>query len=206
MVAKPGIKDKIINQFTVKKYMMNQIYALGVIGYRGNFDILWKKEQFRGLLTTELGNVDFEFEIDDQKKFVMGTVDTDSLRLGSLLQMNWLGNIDCSATFSVDISKERTAAMRKEKGGKLPIGSVNANVRKVGYRMISMKDIEAEIHSDGALAKGEVTMNRSLTGLALEFSFTNTTEMHKMKVKPRLRFSKKKEVVKDEQHKGAAIE
>jgi hypothetical protein len=205
MVAKPGIKDKIINQFTVKKYMMNQIYALGVIGYRGNFDILWKKEQFRGLLTTELGNVDFEFEIDDQKKFVTGTVDTDSLRLESLFQMNWLGNIACSATFSVDISKKRTAAMRKEKGGKLPIGSVNANVRKVGYRMISMKDIEAEIHSDGALAKGEVTMNRSLTGLALEFSFTNTTEMHKMKVKPRLRFSKKKEVVKDEQHKGAAI-
>ena len=30
MVAKPGIKDKIINQFTVKKYMMYQLYALVV--------------------------------------------------------------------------------------------------------------------------------------------------------------------------------
>lgn len=31
MVAKPGIKDKIINQFSVKKFMMRQLYALGTI-------------------------------------------------------------------------------------------------------------------------------------------------------------------------------
>ena len=50
MVARPGIKDKIINQFTVKKYMLYQIYAMGVVRYHGSFDILWRKEQFRGLM------------------------------------------------------------------------------------------------------------------------------------------------------------
>ena len=57
MVAKPGIKDKIINQFTVKKYMMYQIYALGVVKYHGSFDILWRKEQFRGLMWTSSSNL-----------------------------------------------------------------------------------------------------------------------------------------------------
>ena len=63
MVAKPGIKDKIINQFTVKKYMMYQVYALGVIKYHGSFDILWRKEQFRGLLNTEKKNSSGVFSI-----------------------------------------------------------------------------------------------------------------------------------------------
>lgn len=43
MVARPGIKDKIINQFPVKKHMMYQVYALGVVKYHGSFDVLWRK-------------------------------------------------------------------------------------------------------------------------------------------------------------------
>ena len=61
MVAKPGIKDKLINQFPVKKFMMRQLFALGTLRYHGSFDILWKKEIFRGRLNTEVGNINFEF-------------------------------------------------------------------------------------------------------------------------------------------------
>ena len=188
MVAKPGIKDKIVNQFTVKKYMMYQLYALGVIKYHGEFDILWKKEKFRGLLNTEKGDIDFDFEIDGVDKYLTGNVSTDSLKLGELFMLKRLKDIDCSASFRIDISKERTAEMRKEVGGKLPIGNVKADIRKVGYRNIFLKNIVADIQSDGALANGSVTMKGSLTDLMLEFSFTNTDEMHKMKVKPRLLF------------------
>ena len=188
MVAKPGIKDKIVNQFTIKKYMMYQLYALGVIKYHGEFDILWKKEKFRGLLNTEKGDIDFDFEIDGVDKYLTGNVSTDSLKLGELFMLKRLKDIDCSASFRIDISKERTAEMRKEVGGKLPIGNVKADIRKVGYRNIFLKNIVADIQSDGALANGSVTMKGSLTDLMLEFSFTNTDEMHKMKVKPRLLF------------------
>lgn len=193
MVAKPGIKDKIINQFTVKKYMMNQVYALGLIRYAGSFDILWKKQQFRGLLNTEKGKVNFNFELDGITKYVSGKVSTDSLKLGELFQLEKLGNINCSANFKIDISKSRTAVMRKQKGGKLPIGHVDADVKEIGYRNIKMKNIVADIESDGAIANGDVTLKGSLTDLVLQFSFTNTDEMHKMKVKPKLKFGKGKD-------------
>ena len=188
MVAKPGIKHKIINQFTVKKYMMNQIFAMGLVRYAGSFNILWKKQQFRGLLNTEKGDVDFNFELDGVNKYITGNVSTDSLKLGELFQLEKLGNIDCTASFKVDISKSRTGVMRKQKGGKLPMGQVKADIRKIGYRNINMKNIIADIESDGAIANGDVTLKGSLTDLILQFSFTNTDEMSKMKVKPRLRF------------------
>ena len=190
MVAKPGIKDKIINQFTVKKYMMYQLYALGVIKYHGDFDILWKKQKFRGVLNTEKGDIDFNFEVDGANKYLTGNVSTDSLKLGELFQLKRLGDIDCSASFCVDISKERTKEMRKEKEGKLPIGNVKADVKKVQYRNITLKNIVADIQSDGALASGDITMKGNLTDLMLQFTFTNTNEMQKMKVKPKLKFRK----------------
>ena len=188
MVAKPGIKDKIINQFTVKKYMMYQVYALGVIKYHGSFDILWRKEQFRGFLNTEKGDINFDFQLDGNTKYLTGRASTDMLKLGELFELKRIGNIDCSATFSIDCSKKRTAEIRKEKGGKLPIGKVTADIRKVEYRKLPLKNILANIDSDGAVADGNITLKGSLTDLMVEFSFTNTTEMHKMKVKPKLKF------------------
>lgn len=193
MKAKPGIKDKIINQFTVKKYMMYQVYALGLIRYAGSFDILWKKQQFRGLMNTEKGDINFDFEVDGKDKYLTGNVSTDSLHLGELFKLKQINDIDCSAKFKVDISKARTALMRREKGGKLPIGHVEADIKKVGYRMIHMKNIVANIESDGAIANGDVTLKGSLTNLVLQFSFTNTDEMHKMKVKPKLSFGHNKD-------------
>ena len=188
MVAKPGIKDKIINQFTVKKYMMYQVYALGVIKYHGSFDILWRKEQFRGVLNTEKGDIDFDFQLDGNTHYLTGNANTDMLKLGELFELKRIGNIDCSATFSIDYSKKRTAEIRKEKGGKLPIGKVTADIRKVEYRKLPLMNILANIDSDGAVADGNITLKGSLTDLMVEFSFTNTTEMHKMKVKPKLKF------------------
>ena len=188
MVARPGIKDKIINQFTVKKYMMYQIYALGVVKYHGSFDILWQKELFRGLMKTEKGDVDFEFQLDESTKYLTGRASTNALHLGDLFNMKNLGNIDCSATFKIDYSKQRTAEMRQEKGGKLPIGEVKADVRSVAYRNIVLKNLQVSIESDGALADGDITLKGHMTDLMLEFSFTNTAEMQKVKVKPRLKY------------------
>lgn len=188
MVAKPGIKDKIINQFNVKKHMMYQVYALGVVKYHGSFDVLWRKEQFRGLLNTEKGDIDFEFQIDGNTKYLSGRVNSDSLKLGDLFKLKKIHNIAASAEFNVDISKQRTAERRKEKGGKLPFGTIHADIRKVDFKNLHLKNIEAHIESDGAEAKGDITLKGSLTDLMLEFSFMDTEAMQDMKVKPRLKF------------------
>ena len=188
MVAKPGIKDKIINQFTVKKYMMYQVFALGVIKYHGSFDILWRKEQFRGVLNTEKGDINFDFQLDGNTRYLTGNASTEMLKLGELFELKKIGDIDCSASFTVDYSKQRTAEIRKEKGGKLPIGNITADIRKIEYRKLPLKNIIANIESDGAVAEGSVTLKGNLTDLMVEFSFTNTTEMHDMKVKPKLKF------------------
>lgn len=188
MVARPGIKDKIILQFPGKKHMLYQLYALGVVKYHGSFDILWRKQQFRGLLNTEKGNIDFEFQLDGNTKYLSGRASTDSLELGDLFKLKKIHDVAASATFNVDVSKPRTAEIRKKKGGKLPIGEVTADISRIGYKNIHLKNIYADIESDGAVAEGTVTMKGSLTDLMLEFYFTDTEAMHQMKVKPRLKF------------------
>lgn len=188
MVAKPGIKDKIINQFSVKKFMMRQLYALGTIRYHGNFDILWKKEQFRGKLNTEIGNVNFEFAIDNTEKYLTGTLNTNDVIMGQLFEVKDLGTIDCKADFKIDISKARTLKMRKQKGGKLPIGSIEAEVKDCVYKTSHIRDVYATISSDGALADGNVEVRGKHTALVVNFSLTNTEQMSKMKIKPGLKF------------------
>lgn len=188
MVARPGIKDKIILQFPGKKHMLYQLYALGVVKYHGSFDILWRKQQFRGLLNTEKGNIDFEFQLDGNTKYLSGRASTDSLELGDLFKLKKIHDVAASATFNVDVSKPRTAEIRKKKGGKLPIGEVTADISRIGYKNIHLKNIYADIESDGAVAEGTVTMKGSFTDLMLEFYFTDTEAMHQMKVKPRLKF------------------
>ena len=188
MVAKPGIKDKIINQFPVKKFMMRQLFALGTIRYHGNFDILWKKEQFRGKLNTEIGNVNFEFAIDNTEKYLTGTLNTNDVIMGQLFEVKDLGAIDCKADFKIDISKSRTLKMRKQKGGKLPIGSIEAEVKDCEYKTAHIRDVYATINSDGALAEGNVEVRGKHTALVVNFSLTNTEQMSKMKIIPGLKF------------------
>ena len=190
MIAKSGIKDKIIHQFPIKKFLMRQVYALGAIRYHGSFDILWKKEEFRGILNTEMGDVDFNFALDEKTKYLSGQIETDSMKLGGLFDLKKFKDIACTAHFTFDYSKKRTAEIRKKRGGKLPIGSVKADIKRVGYKSIHIKNMLANIKSDGALAEGDVILQGKLTDLVVKFSFTNTEQMHKMKIKPGLKFRK----------------
>lgn len=188
MVAKPGIKDKIINQFPVKKFMMRQLYALGTIRYHGSFDILWKKEIFRGRLNTEVGNINFEFGIDNSEKYLTGTVSTNDVIMGKLFEIKNLGAIDCKADFNIDISKLRTLKMRQQKGGKLPIGSVTAQINDCVYKTSHFRNLYATINSDGAMAEGNAELRGKHTALVVNFSLTNTEQMSKIKIKPGLKF------------------
>ena len=134
MKAQRGIPIQIINQFTVKKLMMNQLDALGTIYYTGNFSVLYKKEIFGGTLRTDAGNLAFTFALDEKTKYVTGFVDSRRIQLGKVLKMPKLNDVGAKANFTIDIHKARTAMIRKKNGGgKLPIGEVKATVYEAGY-------------------------------------------------------------------------
>ena len=182
--------EHVINQFDVKKFMMKQLHALGHFTYQGHFDVLWKKEQFAGVLNTVPGKLNVQLTLDEQSKYVLGTVRTDSFELGKAMDMPDLGKITCKADFKFDISKPRTAQMRKVKGGKLPIGSVQADVAEGRYKKIKVHNFIAELESDGAVATGNITVKGKRVDVLCGFSFTNTNEMKKTKIKPGIRFHK----------------
>jgi len=198
MTAKGNIKERIINQFPVKKFMMKQLNNLGTIYYTGDFSVLYKKETFQGLLNTAGGRIDFNFALDELNKYVYGTARTDSFMLGKVMEMPDLGMIACKANFKFDISKPRTAKMRQQKGGKLPIGQVDAEVYEAKYKKVKVRNVVADMKSDGAVAEGNITMKGGRIDVLCGFSFTNTNEMRKTKIKPGIRFHKLSEERKAE--------
>ena len=194
MQAKNNIAEKVIYQFNVKKMMMKQLRNLGNLSYTGDFAVLWKKEEFKGLLRTRAGNINFYFALDENNKYVKGKATTQSLNLGHVMEIKDLNSISARADFSFDISKPRTAAIRKKKGGKLPIGNVNAVVDDCAYKGIHVRNLSANIKSDGAIASGDVIQQGKRRDIYFSFSFTNTDEMQKMKIThPGIKFHKMSE-------------
>lgn len=189
---------QILKQLPTKKFMMKQLEALGNISYHGSFDILWRKEMFRGKIHTVAGPMDFNFSLDGNSKYATGMVNTDSFRLGNVIGMKDIKKVVCMADFKFDFSKQRTALVRKMRGGKLPIGEVNATIKETDYKFLKLKNIVTSIKSDGAVAQGSVSNKGKLIDLLCDFSFTNTDSLHKMKIKPHIKlhniFSKKDKV------------
>lgn len=177
-----GMAEQVINQFAVKKLMMKQLKRLGTISYTGDFHVLYRKEQFQGQLLTNVGSMNFSFYIDENNKYLVGQASTKNLALGNVMDVKGLGNVEASAKFSIDISKPRTAIMRRQKGGKLPIGTVNATVDDCSFKGIHVRRLTADITSDGAVATGDVKQLGKHRDLFFSFSFTDTNDMSKMKI------------------------
>lgn len=179
--------QKIINQFVVKKFMMRQLNNLGAIGYKGSFDVLYKMEKFRGVLSTSKGSLGFNLTLNEKTKYLTGSVRTKGFRLGQVVEMKDIGDVGFGANFCFDYSKPRTARVRRLRGGKLPIGLVNVKGASASYKKIRMSDINATIKSDGVVAQGHIEQRKKLTDLLCDFTFNNTDSIHKMKIKPTMR-------------------
>lgn len=187
MTAKGGSKERIIKQFPVKRFMMKQLHALGTLHYTGSFNVLYKKEEFQGRLGTAAGALNFYFALDENNKYLSGRASTDSIEIGRVMDMKDIGPVAATATFKVDISKPRTAIMRKRLGGKLPIGEVHAHVMRASYKFVRTRDLTVHIVSDGAVAQGSLDAPGKWMDLSCTFSFTNTNEMQKTKINPKMK-------------------
>jgi hypothetical protein len=81
--------------------------------------------------------------------------------------------------------------MRRKLGGKLPIGELNATINDCSYKGVHVRNIDVNMISDGAWATGDVTQRGNWRDISCSFSFANTDEMQKLKVKhARMRFHK----------------
>jgi hypothetical protein len=191
MKAKSGIKEKIISQFPVKRFLMKQLHNLGDISYKGSFRVIRKEERFWGTLGTAVGSLKFQFWLDERNKYVIGNASTARLDFGRAMGMKDVGALAAKANFKIDISKPRTAAMRRKLGGKLPIGELNATINDCSYKGVHVRNIDVNMISDGAWATGDVIQRGNWRDISCSFSFANTDEMQKLKVKhARMRFHK----------------
>ena len=188
-IIKGGEKERLINQFVVKKFMMKQLHALGTIHYTGSFNVLWKKEEFQGKIRTQVGDIQFYFALDENNKYVFGNAKANDIKLGTVLDMSSIGPVSVTADFKFDISKPRTAVMRRKLGGKLPIGEVKAHVFEASYSFVKVRNVDVNIVSNGAVAEGDLQAPGSFADLSCTFSFTNTNELQKMKIKPKMRIN-----------------
>lgn len=188
MKAQRGVPIQVINQFTVKKMMMNQLDALGTLYFTGDFSVLWKKEIFSGQLRTDVGNLAFKFSIDELTKYVNGYVYSKKIQLGKALKMPKVNDVGAEANFVVDIHKARTAMIRKKNGGgKLPIGEVQATIFEAGYNGFRLKNMKVDFASNGVLAEGNVSHSKKAMDWDCSFSFTDVDKMSDLKVKPKVK-------------------
>ena len=178
---------RIIDQFVVKKFMMRQLNELGAISFVGSFDVLYKIEKFRGMLSTSKGHLGVNIVLNENTKYLTGSVRTKGFRLGQVVKMKDIGDVGFGADFSFDYSKHRTARIRRLRGGKLPIGWINVYDVSASYKKMKMSDISANIKSDGVVAQGRIAQRKKHTDLLCYFTFNNTDSIHKMKIKPGIR-------------------
>lgn len=189
MYAKSGMTERVINQFPIKRFLMDEVHALGNITYHGGFDVYYKRVVLFGEVGTKVGSLQVnELTIDSQKHYLLGQAATEDFHLGEVVDMDQLGDVSLSANFKFDISKARTAVMRHRRGGKLPMGEITAHVTEASYLFAKTRNLTARIVSDGALAEGKIMLPGSHMDIYCIFSFTNTRELKKMKFKPGLRF------------------
>ena len=189
MKAKKGTPRKIVELFPLKKkFMMKQLYLLGDISYQGSFDVVWKRQTFRGTLNSLGGAILFDFSLDGKNKYVSGNMNTSEFALGKVLDLPDIGNAAVDADFKFDISKERTAEVRKVKGGKLPIGKVSGIVKEANYKKIQVRNLLVDIKTDGKTAEGSIENDGKVADLSCDFSFSDTEKLSDMKVRPHVKF------------------
>ena len=187
MTAKGTVKQEIINQFPVKKMLMKQLEALGDISYVGDVHIPYRREEFKGVLGTAVGSLTFNFAINENTKYVEGQAETKSFQLGKVLKMKDIGAVGLKGNFKIDIDKGRTAQMRKQYGGKMPIGKVNATVYEASYKGVKVKNLLVDIQSSGAQVDGDISQSNKGLDWACNFSFTDIDKPSHFKIKPKVK-------------------
>ena len=194
MSAVKGVKEQIVNHFAkkVNLKMTKQLKALGDISYTGKVGIAFRREDIAGTLFTKYGNLNFDFTLDGNTRHMTGTMSTDSMDLGSIMNIKKLSIARTRATYDFDITSKRKAeALGIKRKGRLPIGSLKANVGFGSYGSFKVKNLAADMVSDGREAKGHIDLPGNLIDIDVDFSYIQTDYEQGLRIHPKMKFTDK---------------
>ena len=192
--ASDGIKEQIVNHFSkkVRLKMQREMKALGNVRYKGKVGIFFRRQDISGTLFTRYGDVDFAFTLDGNTRHMSGTMNTDSLNLGAIMNVKNLHISRMNAVYDFDITSKRKAKMLGiKRKGRLPIGMLNATLGAGKYGSFNIKNLKANIVSDGAVAEGHIDLPQSLVDIDVDFSYTQTDTEQGLRVHPKFHFTDK---------------
>ena len=192
--ASDGIKEQIVNHFSkkVRLKMQREMNALGDVRYKGKVGIFFKRQDISGTLFTRHGDIDFAFTLDGNTRHMSGTMNTDSLNLGAIMNVKNLHISRMNAIYDFDITSKRKAKMLGlKRKGRLPIGKLNATLGAGKYGSFNVKNLKADIESDGAVAEGHIDLPQTLVDIDVDFSYIQTDIEQGLRVHPKFHFTDK---------------
>lgn len=181
---------RIVSLFAkhIRLKMLRQMGSLGDVHFYGDIDIIPKRENFTGTLSTEFGTVQTKFVINDSTHFMTGYVDAPSLDIGKFLNIKPLKPINAHIDFNFNISKKTPRPATALPNGRLPQGDLKATIKNVKYGILRTKKLEASATSDGSTATGNITIPILFSDLIINFNYIQTDEIQSVKVKPKYKF------------------
>ena len=188
--ARSGIKDIIVNHFAKKARlkMMRQMRAVGDISFSGKLGIFYKKQTVDGKLFTRFGDVDFDFHINGWTHFLKGWMTSRELKLGEIMNAPGFEVLDAQATYNVNISKKsEVSKASRARGGRLPIGELEATLGGARYKMLKFKNITANLNSDGVKAEGAVRFAMKYADIEANLEYVQTDNEQHYSIRPHIR-------------------
>lgn len=193
-----NIKLQIINHFSKKANikMKRQIKGLGNIGYNGHVGIFYKRVEIGGTMFSKPGNVNFEFTLNGFTKYMNGTMSIKNFDLCDVLNIKRLAPFSADFKYDFDMAVKKRPTYSNGSRGKLPRGTITANITGVKYGILNFNHITADIVSDGAEAKGTMTIYKKLANLNIDVLYHQTEKEQWYKYKVRLKKDKKDKIDK----------
>lgn len=173
---------------TVRLKMVRQMKKVGDVHFSGDLDVLYKRENVSGHLTTEYGDVETRFSLDGNTHFMTGYIDAPALDLGKFLNVKRLGAINGHIDFNFNISSKTPRPATALPNGRLPQGSLFATILDARYGVLHAKRIEATANSDGSTATGSIRIPRIVSDLYVNFNYVQTDDEQRVRVRPKHKF------------------
>ena len=186
LTAVRGIKDQIIRHFMLDDKGMNFIRDLGDVTYRGSAVLPYRRQMFKGLLTTRWGSFNVDVKLNSDTYYMTGSLSTHDFHLGGYLGNNNLGDVSLVADVKMDIVSKRMARILHRKRGKIPAGTIKGRALEASYKGIKIKNVDFDIVSDAETAHGTLGATGKVMDLSCDFSFNDADIKHSLKVKPHI--------------------
>ena len=128
------------------------------------------------------------------------------LKLGEIMNAPGFEVLDAQARYNVNISKKsEVSKASKARGGRLPIGELEATLGGARYKILKFKNISASINSDGVKADGAVRFAMKYADVEANLEYVQTDKEQHYSIRPHIRRHEKFSRLLDKYKKESEI-